>query len=109
MSKFMRSVSIIILALGVVACSREPNQEELQQLYSAKVNNTNALAEKIMQQKGQIIQIKNFEKIDCNKIADSKDYLCRANISVSLPFLGEQKNTAEMKVTKGENGWVILD
>ena len=96
-------------SLFLIACSREPNQEELQNLYSHKVQNTNALAEKVMQQKGTVITVKSFEKIDCNKVTDTKDYLCRANVTIHLPFLGDQQNTAEMRVTKGENGWVSLD
>ena len=109
MSKFIRILTIASIALVLSACSREPTQEQLHQLYSEKVNSTNQLAEKLTRQKGTIIQIKNFEKIDCNKVSGSKDYLCRVNVTVNLPFLGDQKNTPELHVAKGENGWIILD
>lgn len=107
-----RKISLIccaLLVLSLTACSREPNQQELQSLYEAQVNETNQLAAKIMQQKGNIIQLKSFEKVDCNKVDKSKDYLCRAKVTVNLPFLGEQQNTAELRVAKAESGWVVVD
>ena len=107
-----KTVSIITLVFSfslLSGCSREPSQEDLHRLYVEKINQTNRLAEKITQQKGTIITVKSFEKIDCNKVSETKDYLCRANVTVMLPFLGDQKNTAELRVTKGENGWIALD
>lgn len=109
MSKLARFTLCIGLISLLSACSREPSQEELQSLYDARIQSTNALAEKVTQQKGTIISVKSFEKIDCNKVADTKDYTCRIKATVSLPFLGEQTNTSELRVTKGENGWVSLD
>lgn len=109
MPKWIKIFSVVAVALTLTACSREPNQEELHALYNEKVQSTNALASKIMQQQSNVIQVKSFEKIDCNKVANTKDYSCRFKATVSLPFLGEQTNTAELQVTKGDNGWVILD
>lgn len=108
MPKIIPIITLLSIAFVLTGCSREPSQEELHTLYNAKVQSTNALAEKIIQQKGTIIQVKAFEKVDCNKITETKDYACRVKATVNLPFLGEQTNTAELKVTKGENGWVIL-
>ncbi|MCH4247556.1 MAG: hypothetical protein LKF82_06915 [Acinetobacter populi] len=109
MNKKYGVIALVGIALLITACSREPSQQELQTLYQAKVNHTNQLASKIMQQKGDIIEVKSFEKIDCNAIEQSKDYQCRAKVTLSLPFLGEQQNTADLRVSKGENGWVIID
>lgn len=109
MPYFTRIICLIAVSLSLSACTKEPSQEELQTLYTTKVNSTNALAEKIMNQQGSVIQVKQFEKIDCTKIENSKDYLCRVNVTVNLPFLGDQKNTPELRVTKGDNGWIMLD
>lgn len=109
MPKLIRFTILLGVISLLTACSREPNQEELQTLYSAKIQSTNALAEKVTQQKGTIMSVKSFEKIDCAKVTDSKDYLCRIKATVNLPFLGDQTHTSELRVTKGENGWVSLD
>lgn len=109
MSKSLSLALLATLALLLSACSREPNQQELQQLYEAQVQQTNQLASKIMQHKSEIMRVKSFEKIDCQKTKESKDYHCRANVTVDMPFLGEQTSTAKLQVTRGEQGWIIID
>ncbi len=109
MSKSLSLALITTLAILLSACSREPSQQELQQLYETQVQQTNQLASKIMQHKSEIMRVKSFEKIDCQKVKESKDYHCRANVTVAMPFLGEQTSTAKLQVTRGEQGWVIVD
>ncbi len=110
MNKSLFLLTTLCITIALAGCSREPNQQELQTLYEQKVQSTNQLAAKIMQEKAsQIIQVKSFEKIDCTRVKKSKDYDCRSNIVVSLPFLGEQKNTISQRVAKTENGWAIVD
>ena len=109
MQKLLSSLILITSCLLLTACSREPQQEDLKHLYENEIKQTNKLASKVMQQQSHVVQLKKFEKIDCNKIAKTKDYLCRAQITLELPFLGEQSSAIELNVTKGENGWVMLD
>ena len=108
MYRFLSFVAVSSLLL-LSACSHEPNQQELQNLYERQVQQTNQLASKIMKQQSEIIRVKSFEKIDCHKIKNSPDYNCRANVTVNMPFLGEQNSTAKLQVSKGENGWVVVE
>ena len=105
----IRYSTLILLVSLLVGCSREPNEQQLQQLYAEKINQTNLLSEKITQQKGTIIKLQAFEKTTCKAIENTKDYLCNARVTLSLPFLGNQQNNAELHVTKGEKGWIIVD
>lgn len=98
-----------ILLGTLTGCSREPSQQDLSALYQHKVDQTNQIAQRLTQQKGQIIEVKSFEKIDCHKINKTNDYSCRSKITVAMPFLGEQQNTADLHVTKTDNGWALLD
>ena len=109
MLKIISIISLLTVTTLLSGCSREPTQDELYSLYNEKIQTTNQLAEKITRQKGSIIQIKSFEKIDCQKVADSKDYSCRIKSTVALPYLGDQTSTANIQVTKDDQGWVMLD
>lgn len=109
MNRYLNVTVLCSLVMLLSACSREPNQQELQSLYAMQVQQTNQLASKLMQHQSEIIRVKSFEKIDCHPIEHSKDYQCRANVTVNMPFLGEQNSTAKLHVAKGEHGWVIVD
>ena len=100
---------MITSCLVLTACNREPQQQHLKQLYDNEIKQTNTLASKVMQQQSNIVQLKNFEKIDCHRIEKTPDYRCRVKITLQLPFLGDQSSTVELNVTQGENGWVMLD
>ena len=105
----VRYSSFLLMLSLLLGCSREPNEQQLQQLYAEKINQTNLLSQKITQQKGTIIKLQAFEKLSCKAIENSKDYLCHAKVTVSLPFLGNQQNNAELHVSKAEQGWIIVD
>ena len=108
--KYMLQIIIIFMSrLVLTGCSREPSQEELHALYQEQIKQTNELATRIMQQDGEIIKVTQFEKLDCNKVDNSKDLNCRVNVSVEMPFLGTQSNTANLRVTKGSDSWVLID
>lgn len=109
MKKQILSFAIITATLVLTGCSREPSQEQLQTLYQEKIQQTNALAERLTQQEGELMKVSKFEKLDCHKIDKSKDLSCRINVTVEMPFLGAQNNTTDLRVTKSENGWVIVD
>nr|WP_298890089.1 hypothetical protein [uncultured Acinetobacter sp.] len=106
----MLPITIIFMSsLVLTGCSREPSQEELHALYQEQIKQTNELATRIMQQDGEIMKVTRFEKLDCNKVDKSKDLNCRINVTVEMPFLGAQTNTADLRVAKGESGWVLVD
>ncbi len=108
--KYMLPITIIFMSsLVLTGCSREPSQEELHALYQEQIKQTNELATRIMQQDGEIMKVTRFEKLDCNKVDKSKDLNCRINVTVEMPFLGAQTNTADLRVAKGESGWVLVD
>ena len=108
--KYMLLITMILMSsLVLTGCSREPSQEELHALYQEQIKQTNELATRIMQQDGEIMKVTQFEKLDCNKVDNSEDLNCRVNVSVEMPFLGTQSNTADLRVAKGESGWVLVD
>ena len=108
--KNILSIAIILMtSLVLTGCSREPSQEELHALYQEQINQTNDLASRIMKQEGEIMKVTRFEKLDCNKVDKTKDLNCRVNVTVEMPFLGAQTNTADLRVAKGESGWVLVD
>ena len=108
--KYMLPITIIFMSsLVLTGCSREPSQEELHALYQEQINQTNNLASRIMKQEGEIMKVTRFEKLDCNKVDKTKDLNCRVNVTVEMPFLGAQTNTADLRVAKGESGWVLVD
>lgn len=108
--KYMLLITMILMSsLVLTGCSREPSQEELHALYQEQINQTNDLASRIMKQEGEIMKVTRFEKLDCNKVDKTKDLNCRVNVTVEMPFLGAQTNTADLRVAKGESGWVLVD
>ena len=108
--KYMLLITMILMSsLVLTGCSREPSQEELHALYQEQINQTNDLASRIMKQEGEIMKVSRFEKLDCNKVDKTKDLNCRINVTVEMPFLGAQTNTADLRVAKGESGWVLVD
>lgn len=108
--KYMLLITMILMSsLVLTGCSREPSQEELHALYQEQIKQTNELATRIMQQDGEIMKVTQFEKLDCNKVDNSEDLNCRVNVSVEMPFLGTQSNTADLRVAKGDSGWVLVD
>ena len=108
--KYMLPITIFLMSsLVLTGCSREPSQEELHALYQEQINQTNDLAYRIMKQEGEIMKVTRFEKLDCNKVDKTKDLNCRVNVTVEMPFLGAQTNTADLRVAKGESGWVLVD
>lgn len=108
--KYMLLITMILMSsLVLTGCSREPSQEELHALYQEQIKQTNDLASRIMKQKGEIMKVTRFEKLDCNKVDKTKDLNCRVNVTVEMPFLGTQSNTADLRVAKGDSGWVLVD
>lgn len=91
----------------LVACSREPSEQELKQVYEQSLEKTNALTTKFGGQSMRI-ELKSFKKLSCDKKSETKQYLCQIEVNVDLPILGQQTQQGEITVQKADQDWMII-
>jgi hypothetical protein len=97
---------ILLLPL-LAACSREPSEQDLQQVYTQSLEKTNALTTQLGG-KNMRIELKSFKKLNCQKTDVAKQYLCNIEANLDLPIMGNQTQQGELKVQKTQSDWVII-
>lgn len=99
-------LSICILTPMLVACSSEPNEQDLQRAYLKTLEDTNAIAARI-QQPQMHMRLQSFKKISCAKTDIKQQYRCKIDVELDTPLLGVQKQQGEIKAIRQGDGWAI--
>lgn len=98
---------IWILLPLVAACSREPSEPSLQQLYEQSLAKTNAVTTQLGG-KNLRIQLKSFKKIACTDSVEKGQYLCKIEVNLDMPIIGNQTQQGEITVQKQQGEWMII-
>lgn len=98
---------IWILLPLVAACSREPSEPSLQQLYEQSLAKTNAFTTQLGG-KNLHIQLKSFKKLGCTDTSEKRQYVCKIEVNLDVPIIGNQTQQGEITVQKLQGDWVII-
>ncbi len=95
------------LALGLVACSNDPTNEELKQAISVANKQGVGIVKSIL---GVSIdtEVHSVTKIACKSMENSTAVRCDYQLEATVPVLGRQTTTTSGHFIKTNDGWRVL-
>lgn len=112
--------TLCLTAFGLTACSSEPSEAEIQALFEQEVTNSqdsmDALSSqfdaadmpagfKETMQDSMKFEIHSVTKQGCEKSGDA--YLCDVTVDATIPFIGRNQNTNQVRLIETDSGWAI--
>jgi hypothetical protein len=103
------TVAVLSLSVLLAGCDSEPSSSEIQKAMQDNIDHTNQQARQRFGENGKdmLTTLNKAEKVSCKESEAKGTYLCKVNIDITLPFMGEKQTVAEFKFTKSDGNWKV--
>ena len=109
----VRNVSGIPLCLLLIACSGEPTEVDIRQVYEAEIAKSN---EQMVRMGGEQAanllgksELHALTRLGCKEAEHNSGYNCDVEVDMSVPFLGRSTQTHTRRFVKADDGWVVIE
>lgn len=101
-------VLALVPLLTLTGCgSGEPGEDDMRNAIQAQFDRANEATRAAGG--GQQIVLSEFKKLSCAKVNGSAVFACTVTLRVDGPWLNKAGGTTEMKFTRAELGWVVVE
>ena len=112
-SSTARNVSFIPLCLFLIACSGEPTEADIRQVYEDQIAKSN---EQMVRMGGEQAanllgksELHDITKLGCKEAEHNSGYNCDVEVDMSVPFLGRSTQTHTRRFVRTDDGWVVIE
>ena len=100
----MRLLLLPLSALLLTACG-EPSEADLKLALEKELTQANQMTTLVLGDKGKI-EVVAVHKLGCDQANGA--YACTIEVETKLPVVGSQRQTQQVKVAEGKEGWVLV-
>ena len=97
-------LSCLLLPLLLTGCG-EPGEGDIKTALQQDLEQANSLSTLVLGDNGRI-EVVAVHKLGCAE--QSGSWQCTVEIETKLPVIGTQRKTHQLKLAKGEQGWVLV-
>ena len=100
----MRLLLLPLSALLLTACG-EPSEADLKLALEKELAQASQMTTLVLGDKGKI-EVVAVHKLGCDQANGA--YACTIEVETKLPVVGSQRQTQQVKVAEGNEGWVLV-
>lgn len=102
------TVAVLSLAVLLTGCDNEPSSLEIQKAMQENIDHTNQQARQRFGEnsKDMLTTLNKAEKVSCKESEAKGKYICKVNIDITLPMMGEKQTVAEFEFMKNDGKWL---
>lgn len=100
--KYCRVLTLVPLLMMAGCGNGEPGEDDMRNAIQAQFDKAKAAGG------GSQIALREFKKLNCAKVDGSTVFACTVTLRVDGPWLNNAGGTTEMKFTRAEAGWVVV-
>lgn len=105
--KYCRVLTLVPLLMMAGCGSGEPGEDDMRNAIQAQFDRANDATRAAGG--GQQIVLSEFKKLSCAKVNGSAVFACTVTLRVDGPWLNNAGGTTEMKFTRADSGWVVVE
>ena len=100
----MRLILLPLSALLLTACG-EPSEADIKQALERELTQANQMTTLVLGEQGKI-EVVAVHKLGCEPAQGAST--CTVEVETKLPVVGSQRQTQQIKVADGQDGWVLV-
>lgn len=104
--KYCRVLTLVPLLMMAGCGNGEPGEDDMRNAIQAQFDKANEATKAAGG--GQQIVLHEFKKLSCAKVDGSTVFNCTVTLRVDGPFLNNAGGTTQMKFTRADSGWVVV-
>lgn len=98
----------LLMVFGLTACSGEPSQSDIETAIQKNIDESNEQIKSLAGGSDMKITLQSVKKINCVEAKDTGGYSCDVEIKATMPFIGEQQKTGNLRFIEKDGAWIVV-